>query len=153
MKRAMRHGWVVMLVLGLAAPAFARPKQRKVEAGVQLNAATPPGEASESEGSPPPAADVAEDAAPVSVTPAAVTDELPPPPTADAAGTEQLSGLQTELSTLMDELVQARTRAALIGKTLWKTQVRVYVQNLAGDDAILAKIVLKLDGAPIFRGD
>lgn len=70
-----------------------------------------------------------------------------------AADAEEVSGLQTELSALMDELVQARTRAALLGKTLFKTVSRVYVQNLTGDAAVLSKVVLKLDGAPIYRGD
>lgn len=70
-----------------------------------------------------------------------------------ASDAEDVASLQSELSTLMDELVQARTRAALLGKTLFKTVSRVYVQNLTGDDAVLSKVVLKLDGAPIFRGD
>jgi hypothetical protein len=89
----------------------------------------------------------------VSVAPVAETPEPATQPAPPAADSQEVSGLQTELSALMDELVQARTRAALIGKTLFKTVARVYVQNLAGDDAILSKVVLKLDGAPIFRGD
>lgn len=102
----------------------------------------------------PVAAEEEAEPAPAAPAPDAPAQPEPPPaPPADAAGAEQLSSLQTELHALMDELVQARTRASLIGKTLFKTQVRVHVQNLAGDDTILAKIVLKLDGAPIFRGD
>ncbi len=101
------------------------------------------------------AAGQAEVAAPAAEAPAEPTPEPAPAPAAEEAAPppSQVDALQTELSALMDELVQARTRASLIGKTLFKTQVRVFVQNLAGDDAILAKIVLKLDGAPIFRGD
>jgi translation initiation factor 2B subunit (eIF-2B alpha/beta/delta family) len=80
-------------------------------------------------------------------------DAAPASESPKASDAEDVSSLQSELSTLMDELVQARTRAALLGKTLFKTVSRVYVQNLTGDDAVLSKVVLKLDGAPIFRGD
>lgn len=79
-----------------------------------------------------------------------------PAPQADPSAAEdaqQLVALSSELGGLMDELVQARARAALLGKTLFKTVLRVHVQNLAEDNASLAKLVLKLDGAPIYRGD
>ena len=70
-----------------------------------------------------------------------------------AAANEKLAALRADVSTLTDDLVEARSRAALLGKTLFKTQVRVKVQNLAAPDPVLVKLVLKLDGAPIFRGD
>jgi hypothetical protein len=144
-------------IAGLSTPALAKPKNRRSEPPPPSAAAArnpePEPEAidPESKSVSAPAGDEARPAA-LAVTPAqpaeqAKDKQLP------AADTEQVSGLQTELSGLMDELVQARTRAALLGKTLFKTVTRVYLQNLAGDDAILSKVVLKLDGAPIFRGD
>lgn len=65
----------------------------------------------------------------------------------------KLLALRGELTTLMDDLVAARARAAVLGKTLFKTRVVVRLQNLAGSDPVLAKVVLSLDGAPVFRGD
>lgn len=94
--------------------------------------------------SPPPAAEHPAAGPSTSAAPAE------PSPKKDA---EPLVALSTELAGLMDELVQARARAALLGKTLFKTLLRVHVQNLAEDSASLAKLVLKLDGAPIYRGD
>jgi hypothetical protein len=157
--RQRRVSWVGVLLLALVVaawgkPAFAKPKARKPEvtsaaAAVPREPAPPP---VETESKPLSAAEGDEEKPAVSVAAVAETPEPASEPQT-TADTEQVSGLQTELSALMDELVQARTRAALLGKTLFKTVTRVYVQNLAGDDAVLSKIVLKLDGAPIFRGD
>jgi hypothetical protein len=150
--RCVWAGLLVACVLGLSSHALAKPKTRRPEppppAAAQPEAA--PVEP-ESKPEPAPEPDEAKPAA-LSVTPVAEAAE-PKSTEGPAADAEQVSGLQTELSALMDELVQARTRAALLGKTLFKTVTRVYVQNLAGDDAVLSKAVLKLDGAPIFRGD
>ncbi|HKU42367.1 MAG TPA: hypothetical protein VJR89_29615 [Polyangiales bacterium] len=149
MQRVERRIWAgvcALCLLGLQAPAHAKPKAKKAEAAAQPAADAPKAEAPE----PPPSA---AEPAPVLETkpqPAAAEPDAEQPPAVDS---EQLASLQTELGTLMDDLVQARTRAGLIGKTLFKTLIRVHVQNLAGDDTTLAKIVLKLDGAPIFRGD
>lgn len=66
---------------------------------------------------------------------------------------EQLAALREESSQLIDEMSQARAKAALLGKTLFKTQLRLRVQNLAAPDPRLVKIELKLDGAPVFVGD
>jgi hypothetical protein len=71
----------------------------------------------------------------------------------ETAATEQLASLRSDVATLIDDMVQARARAALLGKTLFKTRLRLRVQNLAGPDPVLANIVLKLDGAPVFRSD
>jgi hypothetical protein len=87
--------------------------------------------------------------APKAAEPSAEPSAEPAP---DANG-EKLASLRAEVTTLMDDLVEARSRAALLGKTLFKTQVRVLVQNLAAPDPVLSKLVLKLDGAPIFRGE
>lgn len=156
-----RWVWVGLLVtalVGLSSHALAKPKTRRSEPQPPPAASprtTEPESApidADSKPSSAPEADEPKPAA-LSVTPAAESAEKPKQSEPLAADAEQVSGLQTELSALMDELVQARTRAALLGKTLFKTVTRVYLQNLAGDDAVLSKAVLKLDGAPIFRGD
>jgi hypothetical protein len=164
MDRSQRHrprfvqlGLLVACLAGSSSIAFAKPKLRRPEpppaAAATRSSEPEPGPIDPE--SKPLAAGEGDEAkpAPLSVTPVAATPDASKDSAPPAADTEQVSGLQTELSSLMDELVQARTRAALLGKTLFKTVTRVYVQNLAGDDAVLSKVVLKLDGAPIFRGD
>ncbi len=64
-----------------------------------------------------------------------------------------LGPIREEFTTIMDELVQVRSRVAVLGRQLFRTRMRVIVQNRAGDDHTLAKLVLKLDGAPIFQGE
>ena len=64
----------------------------------------------------------------------------------------QLESLHSEFSALMDELVQARSRIAVIGRTLFRTLVRIRVENRAGEQ-ILTRFSLRLDGSPIFRSD
>ena len=61
--------------------------------------------------------------------------------------------MREELSTVMDSLVSARARAALLGKSLFKTRVRVQLVNDAADDQLLGKVALSLDGNPIYRGE
>lgn len=147
--------WLCALcLLGAHAPAYAKPKQRKAEPPAQ--AAEAPKATPQPEPQPQPV-----DPEPgEELKPAPQAQPQPQPKAAEpaaeqpkAANSEELASLQTELGTLMDDMVQARTRAALVGKTLFKTLVRVKVQNLAGRDIVLGKIVLKLDGSPIFRGD
>jgi hypothetical protein len=65
----------------------------------------------------------------------------------------QLATLRAQAAELIDELAQARAKATLLGKTLFKTQLRLRIQNLAAPDPRLTKLVLKLDGAPVFVGD
>jgi hypothetical protein len=164
MHRSQRHrprfvqlGLLVSCLAGASATAFAKPKPRRPEpppAAAATRTSEPEAGSIDTESKPLPAGEGDEPkSTPLSVTPVATTADVSKDSAPSAADTEQVSGLQTELSSLMDELVQARTRAALLGKTLFKTVTRVYVQNLAGDDAVLSKVVLKLDGAPIFRGD
>jgi hypothetical protein len=66
---------------------------------------------------------------------------------------EKLAALRADTSQLIDEMSQARAKAALLGKTLFKTQLRLKLQNLAAPDPRLIKVVLKLDGVPVFVGD
>lgn len=69
------------------------------------------------------------------------------------SGKSQESGqLQKELSEVMDSLVQARARAAVLGKALWKTTVAIKVDNRA-EDQVAVRVALWLDGAPVWNGD
>jgi hypothetical protein len=75
---------------------------------------------------------------------------IPPPPAADKG---ELAGLQQDLAQVMDDLVQARARVALLGKSLFKTRVRVKLDNRAAPEQVAAHVALWLDGAPIWNGD
>ena len=52
----------------------------------------------------------------------------------------------------MDSLVQARARAAVLGKALWKTTVALKIDNQA-EDQVAVRVSLWLDGAPVWSGD
>jgi hypothetical protein len=148
--RKSSAGLALLLMAAFGGHASAKPKQPK-HASPSAAPETPATSApSEPEPAVPPSA--AEPTAPAepaaSAPPSAAAPEQPKP-----AANEKLAALRSDVTTLVDEMVQARSRAALLGKTLFKTQVRVRVQNLAAPDPVLVKIVLKLDGAPIFRSD
>lgn len=74
-------------------------------------------------------------------------------PLAAPDGGGELAGLRQELSQVMDDMVQARARVAVLGKTLWKTRVRVKLDNRAAPDQVAVHATLFLDGAPIWNGD
>jgi hypothetical protein len=84
----------------------------------------------------PEAAPVAEAAAPEVVAPA----EVPKGP--------DTALLSAELSSVLDELTQARARASVLVKSLFRTQVEIWVARRA-DDQRMARIQLKLDGVPV----
>jgi len=97
---------------------------------------------------------VPEPAADSATAAAASVDAEPPGAKAQPkVSAEQLAALREESSQLIDEMSQARAKAALLGKTLFKTQLRLRVQNLAAPDPRLVKIEVKLDGAPVYVGD
>ncbi len=52
----------------------------------------------------------------------------------------------------MDELVQTRSRIAVLGEHLFQTKVSIRVVNRAGDQ-VLSNFALRLDGAPVFQAD
>lgn len=77
-------------------------------------------------------------------------------PSEDALADDEgpdLGPIREEFTAIMDELVQVRSRVAVLGRQLFRTRMRVVVQNRAGDDQTLSKLVIKLDGAPIFQGE
>jgi hypothetical protein len=74
-------------------------------------------------------------------------------PAQTAEDDAELAALRQELAQVMDDLVQARARVALLGKSLFKTSVRVRVDNRAAPDQVAGKVGLWLDGAPIWSGE
>ncbi len=99
-------------------------------------------------------------ATPAPETPAASQTEAATTPAATmpaasaiAEGAGEARAVREELSSVMDALVSARARAALLGKSLFETRVRVVLVNEAAEDQALGKVALFLDGNPIFRGE
>jgi hypothetical protein len=90
------------------------------------------------------------DAPPAS--PASGQEPTAPPAPSDARATE-VAALRHDLSAVMDELVQARARVAVLGKALFKTKVRVKIDNRATPDQVVVGASLWLDGSPVWKGD
>ena len=147
--------WVCLSALGLAQPVAAKPKAKAPPA--PATAASAPGPAAEG--------GEAKPAEPPAPPPPAVPEPTVEAPADKGSSTsttttalrpddaEQVASLRADVAQLVDDMARARSQAALLGKTLFKTQLRLLVQNLAGDDPLLAKLVLKLDGVPVFQGD
>ena len=72
-------------------------------------------------------------------------------PTESYAFGPDLSPIRSQFTAIMDELVQLRSRTAVLGRQLFNTRVSVTVENRASDDNVLERMVLHLDGAPIFQ--
>lgn len=100
----------------------------------------PPGAAVQTEGSEPPPAP-----AEPSSTPASEFDPGPPPP--------DVSPIRADYVALMDDLVQARMRVHALGNELFRTRIRIELQDRTGGLVTLARIVVHLDGAPVFQSD
>lgn len=90
-------------------------------------------------------------AAPASeATEAAPSEPATPAPPSSSA---QYASVQKELAQVMEDLIQARARVAVLGKTLFKTKVRVRLDNRAAPEQVVLRAALWLDGAPIWKGD
>lgn len=74
-------------------------------------------------------------------------EQVAPPATSDSV--EQL---EQELSSVMDELIQARTRTAVLTKALFRTPLKVTVARRSKAQR-LAHITLRLDGVPVHDSD
>jgi hypothetical protein len=101
-------------------------------------------------------------------TPVPEGTEPPPEEGGPAAGTEaeeddldpyadeplgpDLGPIRDDFTALMDELVQVRSKVAVLGRQLFRTRMTVTVQNRASDDNSLESVAVSLDGAPLFRG-
>jgi hypothetical protein len=155
----------VGLVLLVSGQAYAKPKAKAAHpAPAAEGSATPAADGGASPTPEPatmpvsearPATEKADTAQASKPEPAADTKqpEQPPNPEPAAADSGKLAELRADVASLVDDMVEARARVALLGKTLFKTQLRVKIQNLAAPDPVLGKVVLKLDGAPIYHGD
>lgn len=133
--------------------------------------ATPPAEDAEGDGeaSAPPASpfDEPEEQGTEEQTPAAEGET--PPAEGDAApepGSEQptaqfdpgpappdISPIRDDYVALMDDLVQARSRVHALGSELFRTRITIDLQDRTGDRTNLARLVIRLDGAPVFQTD
>ncbi|MCZ7687341.1 MAG: hypothetical protein M5U28_54820 [Sandaracinaceae bacterium] len=80
-----------------------------------------------------------------SSTPASEFDPGPPPP--------DLSPIRADYVALMDDMVQARMRVHALGNELFRTRIRIELQDRTGGLVTLARIVVHLDGAPVFQSD
>lgn len=80
-----------------------------------------------------------------SSTPTEEHDPGPAPP--------DVTPIRTDYVALMDDLVQARMRVSALGAELFRTRIRVDLQDRTGDHVNLARFVVHLDGAPVFQSD
>jgi hypothetical protein len=78
-------------------------------------------------------------------TPIAAFDPGPAPP--------DVSPIRADYVTLMDDLVQARSRVSALGTELFRTRVTVVMQDRTAGTQMMARCVVHLDGAPIFQSD
>jgi hypothetical protein len=149
---AYRRLCLTLALLALAPAAHAKPKAAikhtppSAPVTAPPSAAEGPGADSELHAAPEPPPPVPEPPPPTAAKPIAA-------PASAHANAEPLASLRSDVAELIDDMVQARARAALLGKTLFKTRLRLFVQNLAAPDPVLVKIVLTLDGAPIYHAD
>ena len=123
---------------------FAEPAATTTAPAATTAPATPPS----TPPSTPPAASTAPAASatpPAASTAPAAPDPGPAPP--------DVAPVRADLGHLMDDMVQARQRMAVLGEELFRTRIRIAVQDRAGDDQSLAHFVVELDGAPVFRSD
>ncbi len=113
--------------------------------------ATPPAAATQAQAQTPPASP------PQTPTPPAATTEEPSEqPTAEfdpGPAPPDVSPIRDDYVALMDELVQARMRVAALGSELFRTRITIDLQDRTGDNTNLARLVVHLDGAPVYQHD
>jgi hypothetical protein len=154
----------IVAVLALASVAAPVEAQRRRDRGRGGSATTQPAEAASAEApdnpfaEPEPAASSPAPATTPAATPGPAASPSPAsaPPTAapdPGPAPPDVGPVRADLSQLMDDMVQTRQRMALLGQELFRTRVRIAVQDRAGDDQSLARFVVELDGAPVFRAD
>ncbi|UJR78371.1 hypothetical protein [Sandaracinus amylolyticus] len=173
MLRPFSIALAVALVLGAASDADAQ-RRRAGRRGAR-GATTQPAESTEpaTEETAPAEAPAAEPTTttppPATTTPTAPTapaaQVAPPPPSPTASATPpaaaadpgpmppDLSPLRQEYVQLMDEMVQARSRVAIVGQELFQTRMTITVQDRTGGEQTLTRFVLELDGTPVHRTD
>jgi hypothetical protein len=80
-----------------------------------------------------------------STTPASEFDPGPAPP--------DISPIRADYVALMDDLVQARMRVHALGNELFRTRIKIDLQDRTGGTMTVARLVVHLDGAPVFQSD
>lgn len=137
----------VLLAVAETADAQRRRRRRRRRPPPAQVEPTPPPEEPEDEGTPGP--NPFDEPAPPEADPGA-----DPPPADDPGPTPpDLTPLRTEYEALMDDLVQARTRVHALGQELFQTRVAIRLRDQTAANQNLARIVVSLDGAPVFRSD
>ena len=157
LKVGLAAGLVCVWLVGLAnsADAQRRRRRRRPQEAEPAPQVDPPADAEATpapeDGDPPP---VEAAPTPEPEPPPAAAEPSPPPaePSEPEAEYPDLTPLRADFATLMDELVQARSRIAVLGRQLFRTKVRIRVENRAGDQ-ILNGFSVRLDGAPVFNAD
>ncbi len=102
----------------------------------------------------PPASDVeAPETPPDTEAPpvAAEPSELPAPQFDPGPAPPDVTPIRTDFVALMDDLVQARMRVSALGSELFRTRITIDLQDRTGDGTSLARLVVHLDGAPVFQ--
>lgn len=97
--------------------------------------------AGDAEATPPPPAEAEAPSEPEAAPPSEPAQQAP-------AQDGKLDQLEAEFHRIMDELVQARTRTAVLSKTLFRTPIEVRVVRRA-DDQRLSHLTLRLDGVAV----
>ncbi len=72
-------------------------------------------------------------------------------PASSRESTTDLTEVRAEYDQVMDDLVRARSRIAVVGNQLFRTKVRVLVHNRASGEQNLHRLKFELDRAPIFQ--
>jgi hypothetical protein len=64
-----------------------------------------------------------------------------------------LGPLKDELTSVMDDLVSTRARISTLGRQLFRTKIRIDVQDRSRSNQSLTRLTVSLDGAQVFRSD
>jgi hypothetical protein len=132
---------VSFLVACLGQAALAQAEEPAKPAQPAANQASPAGAAKPAPSAP-------------TSAPSAVIE--PRTPEADAAPVTppapDVSALSNELSAVLDELIQARSRASILAKSLFRTRIDINVLRRA-DEQQLLHVKLALDGVPVHESD
>lgn len=140
---------VVLLLATITGDAEAQRRRRRPRPPA-AQVEPPPASAEDDDGADdapsPPSAEATPSPAPPPTPPApAPADAGPAPP--------DVSPIRSEYVALMDDLVQARMRVHALGNELFRTRIRVELHDRTGGQVTLSRIVVHLDGAPIFQSD
>jgi hypothetical protein len=134
---------LLLACLGAASPTLGEEPGKAAEATPAPAGAKPP--------TPTPA--VGKPAAVPTTAPVMVIEPRVPSAAAPVAPpAPDVSALSGELSEVLDELIQARTRASVLAKSLFRTRIDINVLRRA-DDQQLVRVKLALDGVPVHESD